>query len=110
MARHWLTFTDPHRWSAPTWRAAPAFVRNLRGAHHLNIAHALYPRDPTTEAQMANLLAYWRTHVSTSSGRTYAGGLMKSEPREPERIPIPRVEPLDASRLRKGGGFSAPNG
>jgi predicted RNA methylase len=86
-------------------RRPPAFVRNLRGAHHLNIAHGLYPRDPMTEAQMANLLAYLRTHVSASSGRTYAGGLTKFEPRELERIPIPPVEALDASGPRK-----VPNG
>ncbi len=77
-------------------RRPPAFVRNLRGARHLNIAHGLYPRDPLTEDQMAQLLAYLRGHVTAASGRTYAGGLTKFEPRELERIPIPRLDALYA--------------
>nr|WP_294529483.1 N-6 DNA methylase [uncultured Rhodopila sp.] len=77
-------------------RRPPAFVRNVRGARHLNIAHGLYPREPLTEIQMRQLLAFLRRNVTVAAGRTYAGGLTKFEPRELERIPVPRLDALDA--------------
>jgi hypothetical protein len=75
-------------------RRPPAFVRNLCAARHLNIAHGLYPREPLAETALRGLLAYLRNNVSTSAGRTYAGGLTKFEPGELERIPVPAVEML----------------
>ena len=75
-------------------RRPPAFVRNLCDARHLNIAHGIYPREPLEEAVLFALLAYLRKNVSTSAGRTYAGGLTKFEPGELERIPVPAVEML----------------
>jgi len=86
-------------------RRAPAFVRNPCGARHLNIAHGLYPRDPLPESMLDALCAWLEDNVCVSSGRTYAGGLTKFEPKELERIPIPslgqlheRAEELDAGR------------
>lgn len=73
-------------------RRAPAFVRNLAKARHINIAHGLYPRGPLSEVELSAILAYLRRHVGTSGGRTYAGGLVKFEPKELERILLPRVE------------------
>jgi len=75
-------------------RRPPAFVRNLCDARHLNIAHGLYPREPLDETALLGLIAYLRNNVSTSAGRTYAGGLTKFEPGELERIPVPAVEML----------------
>ena len=75
-------------------RRPPAFVRNLCGARHLNIAHGLYPRDPASAAMLDALSAWLRNNVTTSAGRTYAGGLVKFEPREVERILIPSLEEL----------------
>jgi hypothetical protein len=77
-------------------RRPPAFVRNLRDAHHLNIAHGLYPREKLTDLQMRQLLAFLRSRVTVADGRTYAGGLTKFEPRELERIQVPRLDALDA--------------
>jgi hypothetical protein len=77
-------------------RRPPAFVRNMRGARHLNIAHGLYPREPLTEVQIRQLLAFIRKTVTVASGRTYAGGLTNFEPRELERILVPRLDALDA--------------
>ena len=75
-------------------RRPPAFVRNLCGARHLNIAHGIYPRDPLP-APILDVLSAWLQHnVCVSAGRTYAGGLTKFEPRELERIPIPTLEEL----------------
>ena len=77
-------------------RRPPAFVRNLCGARHINIAHGLYPREPLSEKAIVALTTFLRDNVSTASGRTYAGGLTKFEPRELERIAIPTLELLEA--------------
>jgi adenine-specific DNA-methyltransferase len=77
-------------------RRPPAFVRNLAGARHVNIAHGLYPREPLPAAALDGLAAYLRRSVTTGQGRTYAGGLTKFEPGELERllVPAPSLLPL----------------
>lgn len=70
-------------------RRAPAFVRNRCNARHINIAHGLYPREPIGDDRLDQILAYLTGNVSIASGRTYAGGLTKFEPREVERVHIP---------------------
>lgn len=70
-------------------RRPPAFVRNLCGARHLNIAHGLYPRGKLEPAALGKILAYLRTGLRGEGGRTYAGGLIKYEPREIERLFVP---------------------
>jgi hypothetical protein len=77
-------------------RRAPAFVRNAIRARHINIAHGLYPREPLDDATLAAVLACLRRHVSTASGRTYAGGLVKFEPKELERVLLPPLEEMTA--------------
>jgi hypothetical protein len=78
-------------------RQAPAFVLNTAKARHINIAHGLYPRSPLNEEALAAILIWLRRHVGTSGGRTYAGGLVKFEPKELERIPIPSLEDIHAA-------------
>lgn len=75
-------------------RRPPAFVRNLCGARHINIAHGLYPRAPLDDAVLDALAAFLRENVAQAAGRTYAGGLTKFEPKELERIAVPRLEAL----------------
>jgi hypothetical protein len=75
-------------------RRAPAFVRNVVRARHINIAHGLYPRAPLNDGESTAILTYLRRHVSTAGGRTYAGGLVKFEPKELERILLPRMEDI----------------
>jgi hypothetical protein len=70
-------------------RRPPAFVRNLAGARHINIAHGLYPRAPMTDAALDALARYLGRATSVNDGRTYAGGLTKFEPREMERLLVP---------------------
>ena len=70
-------------------RRAPAFVRNLAGARHINIAHGLYPRLPMTDAALDALARYLARATSLADGRTYAGGLTKFEPKEMERLLVP---------------------
>lgn len=86
-------------------RRPPAFVRNPCGARHLNIAHGIYPRDPLPGSVLDALCTWLQNNVCVSSGRTYAGGLTKFEPKELERIPIPSVEQLyeRAEALDLGG-------
>jgi adenine-specific DNA-methyltransferase len=75
-------------------RRPPAFVRNLAGARFLNIAHGLYPREPLPPRLLDALAGYLSRSVSTGQGRVYAGGLVKFEPKEMERLPIPSPELL----------------
>lgn len=75
-------------------RRPPAFVRNRCNARHINIAHGLYPREPMDDERLDQLLAFLTGNVSTTSGRTYAGGLTKFEPREVERLHIPSPDRL----------------
>jgi len=77
-------------------RRPPAFVRNLAGARHINIAHGIYPRQAMSEGALAALVVHLSNSVCVSEGRTYAGGLTKFEPREMERLLMPRPEILDA--------------
>lgn len=75
-------------------RRPPAFVRNLAGARHINIAHGLYPREELSNDVLGAVVKYLSSNISVTSGRTYAGGLTKFEPREMERLAIPAPEEL----------------
>jgi adenine-specific DNA-methyltransferase len=77
-------------------RRAPAFVLNEADARHINIAHGLYPRDPMTGIARISLVRFLRANISQRSGRTYAGGLTKFEPREMERLIVPSPAMLAA--------------
>ena len=75
-------------------RRPPGFVRNLCGVRHINVAHGLYPRRALSDAQLSHLTEWLNRNVGTEQGRTYAEGLTKFEPKEVERILIPRLEDL----------------
>ena len=75
-------------------RRAPAFVRNAADARHINIAHGLYPRVPMSDETLDRLADALRESSTVGLGRTYAGGLVKFEPREMERIPVPSLDRL----------------
>jgi hypothetical protein len=77
-------------------RRAPAFVRNLAEARHINIAHGLYPRESLGTRVLDSLAKYLSGAVSMNDGRTYAGGLTKFEPREMERLIVPSPGELAA--------------
>jgi hypothetical protein len=78
-------------------RRPPVFVRNLAGARFVNIAHGLYPRDPLPPRLLDALAGYLTRSVTTGQGRVYAGGLVKFEPREMERLPVPAPDLLAAT-------------
>lgn len=70
-------------------RRPPGFILNKADARHINIAHGLYPREHLGEAVQERLVAFLQSNISQKSGRTYAGGLTKFEPREMERLIVP---------------------
>jgi hypothetical protein len=78
-------------------RRPPAFVRNVAGARHINVAHGVYPREPMSPALLDALARHLATETSTEDGRTYAGGLTKFEPREMERLLVPAPALLAAA-------------
>jgi adenine-specific DNA-methyltransferase len=75
-------------------RRPPGFVRNFSGARHINIAHGIYPREHLSDVVLDRLVTYLSANVSLRDGRTYAGGLVKFEPREMERVLVPSLEQL----------------
>ncbi|RIV57253.1 Eco57I restriction-modification methylase domain-containing protein [Burkholderia pseudomallei] len=77
-------------------RRPPQFTLNACDARHINVAHGLYPREPLESGVMARLVTWLNKNISTGSGRTYAGGLTKFEPKEIERLRIPSLETLFA--------------
>ncbi len=78
-------------------RRPPVFVRNPAGARHVNIAHGLYPREPLDPATLDRIAAWLNRASGCEGGRTYAGGLIKFEPREIERLPLPPLAELLAA-------------
>lgn len=77
-------------------RRPPQFTLNVCNARHINVAHGLYPRQPLAPEMLTRLVAWLNENVNRESGRTYAGGLTKFEPKEVERLRIPRLEGLAA--------------
>ncbi len=77
-------------------RRSPQFTLNTCGARHINIAHGLYPREHFAAGVLDSLVAWLNVNINTGSGRTYAGGLTKFEPKEIECLRIPRLESLTA--------------
>jgi adenine-specific DNA-methyltransferase len=75
-------------------RRPPAFVMNAAEARHLNIAHGLYPRQQLDRYTLARLAEALRLGTTRAHGRVYAGGLIKFEPKEMERLMIPDLGTL----------------
>lgn len=75
-------------------RRPPQFTLNTCDARHINIAHGLYPREPLEAGVLGRLVTWLNGNINTGSGRTYAGGLTKFEPKEIERLRIPSLETL----------------
>lgn len=76
-------------------RRAPAFVRNLADARHINIAHGVYPREELSDRALNALTNHLASSTTVADGRTYAGGLTKFEPSEVERLLVPTPEVLE---------------
>jgi adenine-specific DNA-methyltransferase len=74
-------------------RSGIRVVDNRAGAVHLNLLHGIYPRPGTPRRLVAELRRYLESpagqEAARASARRYAGGLMKLEPRDVERICVP---------------------
>lgn len=77
-------------------RRPPQFTLNTCAARHINIAHGLYPRETLAPHALPRLVKWLNENINTGSGRTYAGGLTKFEPKEIERLRVPSLEFLSA--------------
>ena len=75
-------------------RRPPVFARNIAKAPLLNIAHGLYPKVELTDQEQDALVAWLNKNVSIDSGRSYAGGLVKFEPKEAMQIAIPDIKAI----------------
>jgi methylase of polypeptide subunit release factors len=82
-------------------RRPPVFVRNLAGLRHLNIAHGLYPRIDLSPEALDALARHLTASTTLGEGRAYAGGLVKFEPREMERLKVPTPEALESAGSRQ---------
>jgi hypothetical protein len=77
-------------------RRPPQFTLNACSARHINVAHGLYPHGNLPDGLMSRLVAWLNENINIGSGRTYAGGLTKFEPKEIERLRIPSPATLTA--------------
>lgn len=75
-------------------RRPPAFVMNAAEARHINIAHGLYPRQDLDARTLTRLAEALRLGAASAEGRVYAGGLIKFEPKEMERLMVPDLGTL----------------
>ena len=84
---------------------APRLTSNLAGVYHLNSVHGLYVRPEVRELAVRLLpigILNSMTLVGAETvGRAYGGGVLKLEPREADRLPVPSPELLErlADRL-----------
>lgn len=94
-------------WRVPYVRPADLFLtymnadtvrlcRNAAGVHHLNSIHGLYLRDPhrTVGRELLSLASLNSVSMLGAElvGRAYGGGVLKMEPREADRWPMPSPE------------------
>jgi adenine-specific DNA-methyltransferase len=72
---------------------APRLVTNRAGVRHLNSVHGLRLRSPLRRIGLDLLpLAFLNSATLLAAelvGRSYGGGILKLEPREAERMPVP---------------------
>lgn len=73
-------------------RRPPQFTINACAAGHINIVHGLYPRENLDPEVLERVVVWLNDNINVAAGRTYAGGLTKFEPKEIERLYIPRLD------------------
>lgn len=80
----------------------PRLCTNRAQVHHLNSVHGVYLRPELVRTGM-DLLPLATLNSMTllgaeTVGRAYGGGMLKIEPKEADRLPVPRPSLLDAAR------------
>jgi adenine-specific DNA-methyltransferase len=80
----------------------PRLCTNRAKAHHLNSVHGVYLREPHKRLGLDYLpLASINSMTLVGAetvGRAYGGGMLKIEPREADRLPMPGPALVEASR------------
>jgi adenine-specific DNA-methyltransferase len=85
----------------------PRLVANLAGVRHLNSVHGVALKKPLRRLGMGTLPLGMLNSLTLLGaelvGRSYGGGILKLEPREADRLPLPSPETLRriAPALRK---------
>lgn len=97
--KHWWSI--PIRGAAPILmtymgRKPPTFVSNPKGCRNLNVIHGIYPKAKMSSGAISALVEYLNSEAACVEGRTYAGGLMKLEPKEAEKIIVPSLQKLES--------------
>ncbi|PPL19811.1 SAM-dependent methyltransferase [Microterricola pindariensis] len=80
----------------------PRITTNEAGALHLNSIHGIYLNEQHRDLgrqllPLASLTSMTLVGAETV-GRAYGGGMLKIEPREADRLPVPRPEVVEAAR------------
>jgi len=80
----------------------PRLCANRKHTHHLNSVHGVYLRPELRELGMDLLPLGALTSMTLlgaeTVGRAYGGGMLKLEPKEADRLPVPTPEVLHAAR------------
>jgi adenine-specific DNA-methyltransferase len=79
-------------WAAVFGRKELRFVWNEAGVQNLTTFHCVYPHALTSlqsQALVACLNCTWMQQLAAEQQRVYGGGLLKYEPRDLLRIPVP---------------------
>lgn len=79
----------------------PRITTNSAGAHHLNSVHGVYLKPKYRALGRASLPLAALTSMTLvgaeTVGRSYGGGMLKLEPREADRLPVPSPDVVDAA-------------
>lgn len=80
----------------------PRITTNTAKAHHLNSVHGIYLKDECRDLGKELLPVAALTSMTLvgaeTVGRAYGGGLLKIEPREADRLPVPSPDVVEAAR------------
>lgn len=91
-------------WAAVFGRTELRFIWNEAGVQNLTTFHCVYPHALTSlqaQALVACLNCSWMQQLAAEQQRVYGGGLLKYEPRDLLRIPVPDVRHSSTDTLNR---------